>query len=346
MLRVRQSTQGLWRLPACAAVLVTAFAASAPAQEYRVTREENLRRDSSATANVLARVNPGTRLRGASASGPWREVTLEGWIWSQSVRETSRDGFDVSVAPQEGENLRDAPSGNVLARVATGMLFDELERQGNWVRVRRTAWMWAASLEPVTREAAAAAPERPATARATDGGGAVGGEEPSLGHALAADTVPMRLVPEGPVSATLAAEAPVRVLARSGEWVRVQTEGWVRETDLRPGAPDVLVGVSGAEVRSRPQAFEGKVLQWTVQFIAVQRADEVRYDIPAGRRYLLVRGPLPESGFAYVLVTQEQLEQAEKFEPLTDLVMLARVRVGRSRYLGNPVLELIEMAVR
>jgi hypothetical protein len=123
-------------------------------------------------------------------------------------------------------------------------------------------------------------------------------------------------------------------------------EGWVRESDLRPGAPDVLVGVSGAEVRSRPQDFEGKVLQWTVQFIAVQRADEVRYDIQAGQRYLLVRGPLPETGFAYVIVNEEQLAQAANLPALANLVILARVRVGRSRYLGNPVLQLIEMAVR
>ena len=138
---------------------------------------------------------------------------------------------------------------------------------------------------------------------------------------------------------------PVRILARSGEWVRVETQGWVKESDLKPGT-GVLVGVSGAELRTHPREFEGKLLQWTVQFIALPSADELRPDIPSGKRYMLARGPLPEAGFVYVMLAPEQIPQAEKFPPLTHLVIVARVRTGRSQYVGNPVVELMQVSIK
>ncbi len=128
--------------------------------------------------------------------------------------------------------------------------------------------------------------------------------------------------------------------------MRVSTEGWVRQSDLAAAPPGILVGVSGAEVRARPSEYEGKLLRWTVQFIAVQSPDEVRRDIPAGTRYLLARGPVPETGFIYVVLTDVQAAQLEREEPLSELVIIGRVRTGRSHYLGNPVLTLVEVARR
>jgi hypothetical protein len=138
----------------------------------------------------------------------------------------------------------------------------------------------------------------------------------------------------------------VRVLARSGEWVRVASEGWIRESDLRPAAGGVLVGVTAAEVRSNPALFEGKLLQWSVQYIALQTADELRREIPVGQRYMLARGPLPEAGFVYVILSSEQAAQLERLRPLAELVIIARVKVGRSQFLANPVLELVDLSVR
>ncbi len=89
----------------------------------------------------------------------------------------------------------------------------------------------------------------------------------------------------------------------------------------------------------------GRVLRWTVQLIAVQTADELRRDIPQGQRYLLARGPLPETGFVYVLVTPEQSRALDALDPLTLLTILGRVRTARSQYLGNPVLDLLEFSV-
>ena len=87
-------------------------------------------------------------------------------------------------------------------------------------------------------------------------------------------------------------------------------------------------------------------MQWVVQFVAIQSADEVRRDIPEGRAYMLARGPLPESGFLYAVLTTEQIEQLERMRPLSELVIVGRVRTARSHYLGNPVLDLVELAPR
>jgi hypothetical protein len=120
----------------------------------------------------------------------------------------------------------------------------------------------------------------------------------------------------------------------------------VREIDLKTAAEGVLEGVTGAEVRASPSEFEGRLLQWTVQFLAIQEADELRSEIPTGQPYILARGPLPEAGFVYIVIPQAKLADVERVAPLTQLVIVGRVRAARSRYLGNPVVDLIDMAIR
>ena len=108
--------------------------------------------------------------------------------------------------------------------------------------------------------------------------------------------------PDGPPAGAITSETPLRVLSRSGEWARVQFEGWVKTSDLQTNTPGVLVGVSAAELRTDPARFQGQVLKWRLQFIAVEIADDLRPDVPDGATYLLARGPSPEHGFVYVVV--------------------------------------------
>ncbi|MBA3658427.1 MAG: hypothetical protein H0W67_02400 [Gemmatimonadales bacterium] len=155
------------------------------------------------------------------------------------------------------------------------------------------------------------------------------------GLALAADTAAdsMRV-------ALLASGAPARVIRRSGEWVRLQVEGWAREADLRPSEGGALVGVTAAEVRGDPDRYVGKTVEWRVQLIAVQRADELRVEMPPGQPYLLTRGPLPERGFVYVMVGREQAERFRALPSLQELVLRVTVRAAKSRFLDTPVVEL------
>jgi hypothetical protein len=85
------------------------------------------------------------------------------------------------------------------------------------------------------------------------------------------------------------------------------------------------------------------VLRWNLEFIAIQKADELRPDIPNGASYVLARGPLPERGFVYIIVPDARLPAFRALTPLATMTVTARVRNGRSRYLGNPVVDLISL---
>ena len=149
--------------------------------------------------------------------------------------------------------------------------------------------------------------------------------------------------PDGPEAGTVATDTPLRVLSRTGEWTRVQFEGWVKGGDLQVAPAGVMVGVTAAELRAEPQRYAGQQLRWQLEFIAIQKADDLRPDIPGGASYVLARGPLPERGFVYVIVPDIKLPTFRALTPLAPLQVIVRVRNGRSRYLGNPVVDLVSL---
>jgi hypothetical protein len=314
---------------------------------YRVVEDNNFRREPRPDGRLLATVKAGAEMTADSTLSGWLRVTVEGWIWSRSVSSVA-GGFDLEVTASSGENLRSSPNGDIVARLGRGFRLREQARDGDWVRVSRVGWMWGRSLQRVASQAVSGgsvtpepADPPPAQTSAPPVAGNVG-----LDYAVTSHATALRRTPSGDTTGTLDAESPVRIVGRSGEWVRVQTEGWVRETDLRPGSEGVLIGVSGAEVRAQPRAFEGKVVQWLIQYISVQTGDDLRPEIPVGQPYMLARGPLPEAGFLYLLLSQDQVAALDKVAPLAQIDVIAQVRVGRTRYLGNPVLEVVDMSVR
>jgi len=151
--------------------------------------------------------------------------------------------------------------------------------------------------------------------------------------------------PDGPLAGTLTQATPLRVLSRSGDWARVEVQGWVKAGDLETAPTGVLVGVTAAEVRADPQRYIGQTLRWTLQYLAQAQADELRPEMPAGATYLLTRGPLPERGFVYVVVPDGKRALVERLAPLSVIAVTATVRAGRSRYLGNPVVDLVTLDV-
>lgn len=283
----------------------------------------------------LAVLSKGAPVKAGTVRGNWVEVVVEGWVFSESTEATSREGFDLSVTAAKGENLRRSPNGALIARLRTGTLLDRVSRQGGWTQVRRTGWVPRRALDAPTNTTS----EGAQVARAADTvDTARAGSEHTVQVASGAD---LFTVPEGGAVGRLNGGARGRVLSRSGDWVRVQVDGWVKAGDLTPAAEGVLLGVSAAEVRASPERFLGKTVEWRLQVIAVQSADELRPEMPPGQTYLLTRGPLPEPGFVYVTVTAADAQRFRSLPPLAEVTVRAIVRATRTRYLATPVVEFV-----
>jgi hypothetical protein len=295
-----------------------------------------------AAGKQLAQVEAGTVLTQEGNQGDWVQVTLEGWIFGTSVGASALDGFDLAVTHAPTENLRATPGGTILARLLLGFGLTKLGTQGRWVHVRRQGWMKRSVLTPV-RAASGASPVAPTPAGPSRDTTAAPSAPSGLLQAVRTTTLYRAPAPDSTGDATVQATAPLRVLGRAGDWTRVQLEGWVKSADLASVGPGVRVGVSAAEVRADPQRYVGQTLRWTLQVIAVRTADELRPDIPIGAMYLLARGPLPEHGFVYAIVPDAQRALVSALPSLATIQATVRVRTGRSRFIGNPVVDLVTL---
>ena len=300
----------------------------------------------------LGRFAAGVAVTPGQARNGYTQATLDGWIIRSSTQPTTREGRDLSVTREE--NLRAAPNGRLVARLAAGVLLDEVERRGAWVRVRRTVWVATEGLRgPAARttvpaprrDTASALPPRRDTAAvaAARRDMAQSSVPPDPRRALVRRRMNLYRAPDSTAIGTLEAGVPVRITGRAGEWVRVEAQAWVRENEIRLSDNAILTGVSAAELRGAPDEFRGRLLRWTIQFLALQTADELRPDFTPGQRYILARGPAPEYAFVYILVPQAKLVEVERLTPLTSVDIIARVVNGRSTYLANPILELVDL---
>jgi hypothetical protein len=272
---------------------------------------------------------PGTQALGTLAAGaevvPGRtsgravEVTLKGWIFARSVGSFNREGFNAAAT--RSENLRDVPNGTVIARVVNGFAFVKQETQGDWVRLERSVWIDQRAVSSGISAPVAVVPEGP--------------DRVEVGA-----RTPLSLTPGGTTLGAVDSGAFARLIARSGGWSRIQVEAWVPDSALSTTPPGVLVGLTQAEIRSDPARYVGQVVQWRLQFVALQKADELRPEIPEGASYLLTRGPLPEPGFVYVIIPSDQRPRFEALPALKELLVQGRIRSAATKYLPTPVLEL------
>ena len=343
-----QFTPVLRLLPAFLLIVAAAAVPAAPvlAQTRHRVKTDGEWFHQEANDRRLARLARGAVVTSAETQGDWMRVTIEGWIWGESVGPTPRAGFDLAVTRAPEENLRSSAGGALVAKLQQGFLLTKVADDGPWVRVQRSGWVLRSSVET-------------APVAESGGGTTTPGQRPGVGTpdtAVSAPADPARMqplrqtliyrAPDGPEAGSLSPETPVRVLGKTGEWTRVQVEAWVKTTDLEVAPPGVLVGVSAAELRAEPQRYEGQVLRWTLQFIAADTADELRPDMPSGATYLLAKGPLPERAFVYVVVPDSLRRAAARLAPLTMIDVTARVRRGRSRHLGHPVVDLLALEAR
>jgi len=316
-------------------------------EERELEAPADLHRDPAGTP--LVSLPAGAAVEAGKADGDWREVTVEGWIYRPSTSPTKREGFDLVVTSEKGENLRRAPNGPIVGRAREGTLLERVGEKGKWFRVRRDGWVprEAVPAKTAAKASSAASPTVQGRAQQTR-------TQPASAPPTAAAQPPASIegvetiretglsrMPDSAPTSTLPAGTPARVMGRSGDWVRVQVEGWVRESDLKPAEAGVLAGITAAEVRAAPDRFVGQTLDWRLQVIAVQLADELRPEMPSGQPYLLTRGPLPEPGFVYVTIPPERLAEFRALPPLHEMVMRVNLKAARTRYLATPVAELV-----
>lgn len=327
------------------ALLLLLGSASLPAQAAdRITNNTEFLSDPAGTELMTVSRNAAVTF-GASRAG-WREVTLTGWVKSSFLKPDSRDGFDLSVSTP-GAPVRTLPDDAAPARAVArvGVLFNRLGNQGGWTRVRRTGWVNAnatgksAPATPATSPAPGAAggvqkppPKAPAstdttTSDSTGRGVAVqGGTE----FSATPDAAPI-----GQLEATRRAE----LLERRNGWSRVRLDVWVR--DGRLGSAPSMGDITGNAVRADPDRYVGRTVEWSLQVLAVEKADELRPELPLGQPYVLARGPLPETGFVYLVVRSDQVAAWQSLEPLAEVRVRATIRAGKTRYLPTPVLDLV-----
>jgi hypothetical protein len=310
----------------------------------------------------LVSLPAGTEVETKKTRGDWHEVVVNGWIFTNSTSPTHRDGFDLVVSAPDGENLRAAPNGEIVGRARNGALLRKLETTGGWTHVSRAGWVpkdavsaavkaYEASAEADTPAVAQPAPSRPPSPSASTQGAATstaasttpGPAKPTADNdrAAVARATGLFATPQGGQYGTLETGAPAEIIGRNGDWVHVQAEGWVREADLEEATGDALTGVTAAEVRSDPGRYVGKTVEWRLQLIAVQTADELRTEIPKGQTYLLTRGPLPEPGFVYVIVSPSQATEFGNLPALQELTLRVTIKAAKTKYLTTPVVEYV-----
>jgi hypothetical protein len=264
-------------------------------------------------------------------------------MFSQSIAPTRREGFDLVVSPRDGENLRRSPNGEVIGRIRSGTLLRKLETQGGWTHVRREGWVPREAVAPVESgdispvEADSPTMQRPAAQSPA----AAGKPADDAERAEAARETPLFSAPEASALGALHTGTPARILGRSGDWVRVQLEGWVRAGDLQSSSAGSLSGVTAAEVRTDPARYVGRMVEWKLQLIAVQTADELRTEMARGQNYLLTRGPLPEPGFVYVTITDGQAAEFRALTALQEMTLRVTIKAARSKYLTTPIVEFV-----
>ncbi len=340
------------RLTASIAAALALLAGPLAAQDAQAVRRATaFRKEPGGTQ--LGMLQPGARVPTGRTRGGWVEVTLDGWIYAPSVARTTRDGFDLVVSADGGENLRAAPNGAMVAKLSRGALLDRRTTQGRWVRVRREGWALRSAFAERTagrRDGASGDAVRapsPQPSVPPPGGGAAappaGPVAPSSDRVATATNALLAAEPGGAGIATLADGAEGEVIARSGEWVKVRIEGWLPAGDARPAPGGALRGVSTSEVRAQPDRYTGQLIEWRLQLVAVQTADALRPELPEGREYLLARGPLPEPGYVYVIVSPPQAARFKGMAPLSEFTGRVILRAASTRWLPNPVVELAEV---
>jgi hypothetical protein len=131
----------------------------------------------------------------------------------------------------------------------------------------------------------------------------------------------------------------LRTVERRGAWTRVQVEGWVPSESV---TTDGGTASAPEAVALSPDRFTGRRVQWTLEHVALQRAEAWRTDFEDGEWYGLARVP-DRATYVYLVVPAALLDEFRGFSPFETIRVEGRIRTGRSELTGNPVVEVARL---
>ena len=336
-------------------VLVCALAASSAGAQTTAITAAAMR--SAPDGRLVATMRAGASLKTGAAKGDWTAVTIEGFL-HKSVITAKKNALTVRASSGAALRVSGKASAAIVAVIEDGMQVDKVAVNGDWFRVTRDAFVQTRELKTLTAKAPALvggapqgapqrAPQRVAAIPPRTVPAAAPADAPiASGDFAAAHPLVLRAAPDGTPSGTADSAARVRIVARDHGWARVQAEGWVRESELIPVDSSSVSGVSAADLRSDPEHYKGSTVRWVVQAIAVQSADPLRKGLAPDEPYLLARGPGSESSLLYLALPTALVASAKALPPLSYIMVLARVRAGRSDPSGVPILDVLRIVPR
>lgn len=330
---------------------------------------------------LVATMRAGAAVKTGAKKSDWTAVTIEGFL-HKSVVSAKKNRLTIKAPSGAAMRASADPSAEIIAVVEDGAALERLSASGEWFKAKREAWVQSRDLKTTVAktsqpasvataranasqrapEKVAALPARGASAPAAASAGSPAPPalpsasspaaspradgSPVLGDFAASQPLVLRDAPDGKPAGSADSAARVRIVARDHGWARVELEGWVRESELVPVDSSSVSAVSAADLRSDPEHYRGSTVRWVVQAISVQQADPLRKGLAPDEPYLLARGPGSESSLLYLALPAALVASAKALQPLSDILVLARVRAGRSEPSGVPILDVLRIVPR
>ncbi len=317
-----------------------------PSDRLEVVVEETVLKWS-ATGRLLGHLNRGAGLERLGGRGDWTRVGVRGWMWRPSLE---RAGGEWRIAPVR-ENLRAEPNGRILGTLERGVKVRRVAEDGKWFEIEMIGWLPDSAVRSsVTGTAGSSAAEaREETSDESDRKGVAAGGPPATaspppasGRGTASrveDEIDLRSAPGGAVLTRVPPGTVLRAVERRGAWTRVQIEGWVPSEAVHTDGSTA----SGPEaVALAPDRFTGRRVQWTLEHVALQQAEEWRSEFETGEWYGLARVP-DRTAYVYLVVPPALLDEFRGLSPFETIRVEGRIRSGRSELTGNPVLEVARL---
>lgn len=349
-------------------VLLVSLAAPLAGQQGRISADTEVR--AAPGGSVVAQLAAGTTWPTGRSREGYTSVVITAWV-DASRFGAARDSFPVTIGGSQNLRIREEPSlqGRILGSFRAGAGLRIIERRDTWARVRREVWVPSSAIavtaassgatstpnqtgnapasrpqssanaprpsQPAARPVPPSAtpePTAPPTAEATPAG---------PGALKASRDVPLHMGPGGSTIGQLSSGSVVAPEARERGWVKVRVEAWVPESLFVPADSAFGARLTAADLRADPDGHKGKIVRWDVQVVGMQLADPLRRDMTRDEPFLLTIGPAGENTTVYVTVPQGLITEARSIAPLTNIILTARIRTGRSNPTGAPILEMI-----